>query len=306
MTIDVDGLGARPFRRSDGAGGLEDLALGDIQGGQLVLAVYDFDGGQFSWAGGALGSSSMHNAGELEGEVVLLGSGGRVPRGRLPGDIAYEDGAVFTGAVSGIAPTADAHFATRLYVDNSGGGGGTGDDAYDWATEGDTDLIPVDKLPGRQVWLASVYNPTPSIINLTVPGFVGDLPEGDILIFTVTQTTQNNLEVSIRINGEPSGAVLNSDGDPVIERDLQLNSTHIMTRTAGSYYLLESESFDWALVGNTDLIPNAKLDGLLTQVLPGTNLAIDRTTAGEITLNAMVWRRNSVSFPHTDRGCCRN
>ena len=165
-------------------------------------------------------------------------------------------------------------------------GGGTGDDAYDWATEGDTDLIPVDKLPGRQVWLASLYNPIPQIANITVPGFTGDLPEGDLLIFTVTVQSQNNLAISFRINGEPAGAVLNSEGDPVVERDLQLNSTHIMTRTAGSYYLLESESFDWALVGNTDLIPNAKLDGLLAQVMAGTNLTIDRTTAGEITLNA--------------------
>ena len=125
MSINVDGLGQRAFRKSDGEGGQEEFALGDIQGNQLVLAVFDFDGNQFVWLGGNLGSASTYNAGELEGQVVLLGTGGRVPRGRLPGDIAYEDGATFTGAVSGPTPTADEHLTTKAYVDlNSGGAGG--------------------------------------------------------------------------------------------------------------------------------------------------------------------------------------
>ena len=35
------------------------------------------------------------------------------------------------------------------------GGGGTGDDAYDWATEGNTDFIPVGKTHGREIYLVA-------------------------------------------------------------------------------------------------------------------------------------------------------
>ena len=47
-------------------------------------------------------------------------------------------GATFTGAVSGITPTSDAHLATKAYVDSvsSGGSGGPTDDIY-WGTSAD-------------------------------------------------------------------------------------------------------------------------------------------------------------------------
>ena len=117
MTLDVDGLGPVAFRRSDGAGGREEFALGDIVRGQLVLAVYDFDADVFSWAGGTLGTASEANIGELEGNVALLTTGGRFPRGRLPGDIAYQDGATFSGPVLGPTPTVNGHLTTKQYVD---------------------------------------------------------------------------------------------------------------------------------------------------------------------------------------------
>ena len=52
------------------------------------------------------------------------------------------DGATFTGSVSGITPTADAHFATKAYVDSAvGSGGGTPvvmDDLYFGTSDDDT------------------------------------------------------------------------------------------------------------------------------------------------------------------------
>ena len=118
MTLDVDGLGPVAFRRSDGAGGREEFPLRGISGGELVIAVYDSDADVFSWAGGTLGSASARNIGELEGTVALLGTGGRFIRGRLPSEIAYEDGATFTGPVLGPTPTVNGHLTTKQYVDN--------------------------------------------------------------------------------------------------------------------------------------------------------------------------------------------
>ena len=51
------------------------------------------------------------------------------------------------------------------------------------------------------------------------------------------------------------------------------------------------DAFDWATEGNTDLIPNDKLDGLLSQIMAGTNITIDDSTSGQITIAASWWWR---------------
>ena len=47
----------------------------------------------------------------------MLGAGGRYADARIPSGVARLAGATFTGAAAGITPTADAHFATKAYVD---------------------------------------------------------------------------------------------------------------------------------------------------------------------------------------------
>ena len=46
------------------------------------------------------------------------------------------------------------------------------------------------------------------------------------------------------------------------------------------------DAYDWATEGNTDLIPNNKLNGLLSQIMAGTNITIDDSTSGQITIAA--------------------
>ena len=106
------------------------------------------------------------------------------------------------------------------------GSGGTGDDAYDWATEGNTDLIPNNKLDGLLSQIMAGTN------------------------ITIDDTTSG--QITIAASGGGTG----------------------------------DDAYDWATEGNTELIPNSKLDGLLTQILAGTNITIDDSTAGEITITS--------------------
>ena len=95
-----------------------------------------------------LGSAAQSNTGTTLGAIPVLSAGGRLADGRIPTGVARDTevaaayaalaGATFTGAVSGITPTTDAHLATKAYVDSvsSGGSGGVTDDIY-WGTSAD-------------------------------------------------------------------------------------------------------------------------------------------------------------------------
>ena len=64
----------------------------------------------------ALGGTTPSVDASLE---YLLESLAEAIEGYTPSGYASLEGATFTGAVSGIAPTSDANFATKKYVDDS-------------------------------------------------------------------------------------------------------------------------------------------------------------------------------------------
>ena len=166
------------------------------------------------------------------------------------------------------------------------GGGGTGDDAYDWATEGNTDLIPTSKTFGRQFYLAATVGLNVNQILLGIPELGDEEPEiGDLIIFQVPASLPAG-DITIKVNDAPSRFFVAQDNERVQGADLVAPTKHLITRDTNQYFLLGGETEEWALQGNTDLIPNSKIDGLLAQVMAGTNLTIDRTTSGQITLNA--------------------
>ena len=166
------------------------------------------------------------------------------------------------------------------------GSGGTGDDAFDWATEGNNDLIPNDKLLGSPVYYSSTTSFSGNTLNITVSGLGNDnLSEGDVLIFRVPNNVPTgNIFISVNSN---SLTTVNTQGNVLLTGERLINGAyHTLIRDSNIYRLLEGDTEDWSLIGNTDLIPNSKLDGLLTQIMAGTNITIDDSTAGQITIAA--------------------
>ena len=170
------------------------------------------------------------------------------------------------------------------------GGGGTGDDAYDWATEGNTDFIPVGKTHGREIYLVASIAVVVNQLQMTITELgTADIGVGDLAIFEVPASLPDT-DITIKINDAPARFFRAEDNQRVQGANLVAGTKHLISRSATVYHLIGGETEHWALFGNTDAIPNSKIDGLLAQVIGGTNLTIDRATAGQITLNATGWR----------------
>ena len=116
VTVNVDGTGALPLWKSTAIVNQTRVRAGELVPNRLVTVTY-FDGGFWLTAQGGIGLGALYDVGTATGDLVVLGAGGRFPIGTLPEAAALLTGAIFTGAISGPAPTADAHLTTKAYVD---------------------------------------------------------------------------------------------------------------------------------------------------------------------------------------------
>ena len=94
---------------------------------------------------------------------------------------------------------------TNITIDTSTAGqitiaGSLGDDAFDWATEGNTDVIPTDKLPGETVHHATAaYDGTN--LNITINGNETEVI-GDLLTFAMpSNLPTTSALILIHVNG---------------------------------------------------------------------------------------------------------
>ena len=79
MTIDVDGLGPLPFRRSDGAGALTELEAGEAPDSTAIMALYLAGYSAFSMLTPIQGTAAKRNVGTAAGELAALDSAGAIP-----------------------------------------------------------------------------------------------------------------------------------------------------------------------------------------------------------------------------------
>ena len=152
------------------------------------------------------------------------------------------------------------------------GGGGTGDDAYDWATVGNFDTIPDNKLAAtitRDSELATVAT-TGAYSDITnPPGVVSgaDLSiTGQTLRIDIDRTSGPTFTDTVTLpGGAADGVVTGGTIEGVagvmaltLQRSVGADVTISGTYEAGSGGGGD-DAFDWATVGNTDTIPTAKI-----------------------------------------------
>ena len=78
---------------------------------------------------------------------------------------------------------------------------GSGDDAFDWATEGNTDLIPDGKVAGTTTYYTEDTQFVGTNLQITVDELgTGDLETGDIVVFLVPGSPPSG-NVLVQVNG---------------------------------------------------------------------------------------------------------
>ena len=118
-------------------------------------------------------------------------------------------------------------------------------------------------LPGSPVYYSDVTSFSSNVLNITISELGTDnINEGDALIFLIPNSIPNNT-ISIAINGNPANFARVQDNEFLHGSNLRSGTYHALIRGNNNIYrLLSVSTEDWALFGNTDLIPNSKLDGL--------------------------------------------
>ena len=89
---------------------------------------------------------------------------------------------------------------------------------------------------------------------------------GDLAIFEVPASLPDT-DITIKINDAPARFFRAEDNQRVQGANLVAGTKHLISRSATVYHLIGGETEHWALFGNTDAIPNSKIDGLLAQVI---------------------------------------
>ena len=134
-------------------------------------------------------------------------------------------------------------------------GGASGDDAFDWATEGNTDLIPDSKVAGTTIYHTDATQFVGSVLNITIAELgTSDLEVGDVVVFLVPLNLPTG-NVLVRVNGGSIGTLIAQDGESVTGPSLTVGTHHILLRTGNATRLLGGDSYEWALEGNADLFP---------------------------------------------------
>lgn len=154
-------------------------------------------------------------------------------------------------------------------------GTGSGDDAYDWATEGNTDLIPARKIPD---FVSIVAATTVQAITAAVAGEkVGDIAIGyDNANLVVAEYTDTGwrIDATIPLAGEGGRGQTRAQINQLIS-----NAVAGLLNAATGEMLIERIVSAWAIAGNADGIPGAKTyDGLFTSEdedpIPAANVAV--------------------------------
>ena len=193
-------------------------------------------------------------------------------------------------------------------------GGGGGDDAYDWATVGNTDRIPRSKSFGNTVvgitrgggqlvfeLAGGIYLPFDEAYRWATEGNTDRIPEGKMFADTLVglQVTANTL---VADNAQGSTETLNLPNAvtggalTLVGQQLSLNAYR---HTGGAISLGSvtlpagggggDDAFDWATVGNTSTIPDAKIaaniarDTELTAALGELGLTLSGQVLGIVT-----------------------
>ena len=183
----VDSAPVTSIMKNDGGGGDTNLQAGDFDDEQVEIITYTDTGGHFLWTGGGRGNAARYNVQSgMAFHIPLQGVDGRLSRLALPDDVAYEDGATFTGQVSGPTPTANEHLATKLYVDLGGAN--------------PSDYAPIDDIRVSGT----------NIVSLTTGRSLTVIPHGLLLSFKPVNT--NSSAMRLEIDGLPNNAFVKSDG----------------------------------------------------------------------------------------------
>ena len=194
----------------------------------------------------------------------------------------------------------------------TGGGGGSGDDAFPWATEGNTDRIPYDK-HGLDVVIgitSVTYDTSTRNLRVRLPQTDGGdtfqevvLPEW-LTAAGIADWAEDGDNSNVPNSKLPGNLVtaIDSFTYDVPSHTIQLQLTRLSGGpVAGTVtipeFLAESAVETWALIANSNqVIPSAKLPahtvGLLPAFDPGSNLfSIARTTSAGSTVTT------STTFP---------
>ena len=193
-------------------------------------------------------------------------------------------------------------------------GGGGGDDAYDWATVGNTDRIPRSKSFGNTVvgitrgggqlvfeLAGGIYLPFDEAYRWATEGNTDRIPEGKMFADTLVglQVTANTL---VADNAQGSTETLNLPNAvtggalTLVGQQLSLSAYR---HTGGAISLGSvtlpagggggDDAYDWATVGNTSTIPDAKIaaniarDTELTAALGELGLTLSGQVLGIVT-----------------------
>ena len=180
------------------------------------------------------------------------------------------------------------------------GSGGTGDDAFDWATEGNTDLIPRSKVYGEQLYYAPNGTFSNNILELTITQLgTNEVQSGDVVVFEVPFSIPSG-NISVRINSTTSRLLYDQTNTVLDGDNLVGDGFYILVRDGTIYKLLDGSISDWAIVGNSTAIPTGKLVNILTRINAGTNITIDDSTSGQLTISASGSGGSSTFLDLTD------
>ena len=264
VSIEIDSVTSlRLVKANDG--GISDLSTNDLSNADTVLIIYDAVTNDYILGAGRVGNAAFRNVGTGNNQLPVLQAGGVLNPDRL--------------ADSGTVGQRLTRTSTTMeWADVIS--------PFDWATDGNIDLIPRAKTFGHQVYLVDSITILQSqlVLSIDVLG-TGEPDPGDLVIFQILTTLPVG-DVTIKINDAPARFLFTQDAERARGANINATAKYVMTRDVNNYFLLSGETEHWALTGNINLIPNNKLEGLLTQIMAGTNITIDDSTSGEITISA--------------------
>ena len=146
----------------------------------------------------------------------------------------------------------------------------------DFAETGNTDDVPVGKIPGGITHIESGATYNNNVITVSTAETVRG---GDGILFFVPSPfgTSATQEVSLAIDGQANSEhpLHDRNGDVLHEADLTVNSVYIAISDASSWDILVLPSGDGAAVADNRLIPDGGTDGQVLTKASGTDYDAD-------------------------------
>ena len=157
-TIDVDSIGSRAIRKSNGIGDSVLLVGGEITDNDPVKVVYNTEANSFFLGVGRAGSASFRNVGNAQHQIPALESGGTFNAARIPASIARLASPALTGNPTAPTPAADDNdtsIATTAYVQTEIAGLSSGGATNLGIDNRDTDSLDVTSSTGTDAEIPS-------------------------------------------------------------------------------------------------------------------------------------------------------